>query len=187
MDNLTNEQLVTQYHKGDERAFAELVQRTLGLVYGICLRYLQNRSDAEDASQETFVKIWSNVKKFSVDRNFETWAAHIAKNTCLDVLRKKKIIPFSAFINASGDNILAEVLPSNQPEPGQLTDRSLMARILNAAIHTLPPRHQKVLFLYYADGLNFREIAEHLKQPLHTIKSRHRRAVISLKKLIKEN
>jgi RNA polymerase sigma-70 factor (ECF subfamily) len=187
MDHDTNEQLAVRAANGDEPAFAELVKRNLSLVYGICLRYLRHQADAEDITQDVFVKVWKNLQKFDAQKNFQAWAAQIARNACLDLLRKKKTIPFSAFAADSGDNFLADVFASSEPQPAELANRSIMSRVLAAGVKTLPARYQKVLLMYYMDGLNFREIAEQLKEPLHTIKSRHRRAIISLKKIIKEN
>ena len=187
MDNDTNEQLAIRAAAGDESAFAELVKRNLSLVCSICLRYLRHQSDAEDTTQDVFAKVWNNLKKFDAEKNFQAWIGQIARNASLDLLRKKKTIPFSAFVAESGDNFLADIFVSTEPQPAELANRSIMSRVLAAGVKTLPARYQKVLLMYYMDGLNFREIAEHLKEPLHTIKSRHRRAIISLKKIIKEN
>ena len=76
-----------------------------------------NQSEAEDITQEVFVKIWKNIKKFDQNRSFKPWIFQIAKNTSIDFLRKKKSIPFSKFENEEGGNP-AECRPRNRNRPG---------------------------------------------------------------------
>ena len=161
-----------------------LVQRYLPVVFGLSWRYLRNKADAEDAVQEVFVKIWRNLRKFNQQKSFKTWICEIAKNTCLDMIKKKKAIPFSAFESNEGGNYLTETLATAGLSPVELAERSMLKRVFKPAIKNLPLGYQKVLNMYYWKGLNFREISETLNQPLNTIKSRHRRAVISLERLL---
>jgi len=172
---------------GNEQALETLVKRHLSLVYGSCLRYLGNQDEAEDAVQETFVKVWRNLKKIDPEKNFKAWVLEIAKNTCLDIIKKKRAVPMSAFDDENGYNYLAESLVSTDHSPSEAAEQSILGRILNSALEKLSPAYQKVLAMYYKEGLNFREISETLNEPLHTVKSRHRRAVISLRLLLMNN
>ncbi len=109
--------------------------------------------------------------KFNSKKSFKTWIFTIAKNTCIDWLKKKKTIPFSEFEDEIGKNKFNEMF---------IDQRSLADRIFG--IDKLSPKYRLVLSLYYNDNLNFREISEILGEPLNTIKSRHRRALTILRK-----
>jgi RNA polymerase sigma factor for flagellar operon FliA len=82
---------------------------------------------------------------------------------------------------------LAESLVSNDQSPSDAAEQSILKRVLSSALEKLSPAYQRVLSLYYKEGLNFREISETLNEPLHTIKSRHRRAVINLRLILDKN
>jgi RNA polymerase sigma-70 factor (ECF subfamily) len=191
MENITitipDNELILLAKAGNEQAFETLVRRHLSVVYGSCLRYLVDQDEAEDAVQETFVKVWRNLKKIDPQKNFKAWVLEIAKNTCLDILKKKQAVPMSAFENEDGYNYLAESLVSSDRSPAETADQSILSRILNSALEKLSPAYQKVLAMYYKEGLNFREISETLNEPLHTVKSRHRRAVIGLRSILMDN
>jgi RNA polymerase sigma-70 factor, ECF subfamily len=180
-------ELILLAQTGNDAAFEQLVQANINLVYGICMRYLGNPEEAEDAVQESFLKIWKNLWKVDIKRNFRVWAAEIAKNTCLDILRRQRTVPLSSFENDNGENYLENTIESAIESPAQSAERSLLRRLLGMATARLSPAYQKVLALYYQEGLNFREIAEKLGEPLHTIKSRHRRAVMNLRLILAKN
>jgi len=207
MDNRPDRQLIADYLKGDEKSLEILIKRYLRPIYGFVCRYVGNSGDAEDITQDIFIKVWRNLKKFNPKKNlapyrtdsasvatsakeagsgsgFKTWIFSIAKNTCIDFHRKKKAIPFSRFEDEKGENILTKTLFSSAPLPDELSERRSVAQILQSAVEKLLPKYRLVLSLRYSDNLNFREIAERLKEPLDTVKSRHRRALIILKKLL---
>lgn len=177
-------QLVIDYRAGDHDALEILIQRYLKPVYHFMYRMVGTIHDAEDMTQETFVKAWKNLKRFDTRKNFKTWLFRIAKNTALDFLKRKKAIPFSAFENAEGENVLANTIADPEPLPSVVFDRTDLALVLVSVLAKLPPMYRAVLTLRYNEQLNFREIAEVLDEPLHTIKSRHRRACMMLKELL---
>jgi RNA polymerase sigma-70 factor (ECF subfamily) len=181
---MENNELILLAKAGNDNALETLVSRHLSVVYGACLQYLKDSDEAEDAAQETFVKVWRNLKNIDSQKNFKAWIMEIAKNTCLDILKKKKTVPISAFEDENGFNYLAESIPSTSLSPSDLAEHSILSRILNTALEKLSPAYRLVLSLYYKEGLNFREISETLNKPLHTVKSQHRRAVISLRTLL---
>ncbi len=178
--------LIKEAQSGNPDSLKALVQNYLPLVYSISFRYLQNNTDAEDATQETFVKVWKHLDRFELDKSLQAWITQIAKNTCLDILKKKKVIPFSSFETENGENYLEQTFASTDVSPHALAEQSSDYSLLDQAIKKLKPAYQKVLSLYYFKGLNFREISESLNEPLHTVKSRHRRALVSLKQLFQE-
>ncbi|MDP3784513.1 MAG: sigma-70 family RNA polymerase sigma factor [bacterium] len=179
-----DEQLIADYLNGDEKSLELLVQNYLKPIYSFVYRYVGDGQDAEDVTQEIFIKIWRHIKRFDQNKSFKTWIFSIAKNTAIDFLKKKKAIPFSAFGNEEGEDAFTETLADPSPLPQELLEKAGMAQILTSAMDKLSPKYRMVLFLRYNDHFNFREIAESLGEPLHTIKSRHRRALIKLKEFL---
>jgi len=180
----SDEKLISDYLAGDEKSLEILIKRYLKPIYSFVYRYADAGQDSEDIAQEVFVKVWRNLKKFNQNKKFKTWIFSIAKNTAIDFLKKKKTIPFSEFENEKGENMFTETLADLSPLPNEILERAEMARILNSAMEKLSLEYRVVLFLRYNDHFNFREIAESLAESLNTIKSRHRRALIQLKKLL---
>lgn len=166
--NRTDEQLVADYLGGDEKSLETLFRRWLKPIYSFSYRYTNANKDAEDIAQDVFVKTWKNLKKFDRNRKFKTWIFQIAKNTCIDWQRKKKSLPLYS----------AENIKDPAPSPAPVSES------LDKILERLSPKYRMVLFLRYNDHFTFREIAESLGEPLNTIKSRHRRALIILKKLL---
>jgi RNA polymerase sigma-70 factor (ECF subfamily) len=86
-----DEKLVEAYLKGDKRALEILIKRYLKAIYNFAYKYV-GKEEAEDVTQEVFLKMWRNLKKFKKEKNFQSWLWTIARNTCFDFLRKKKKI-----------------------------------------------------------------------------------------------
>ena len=183
--NRSDQQLVSDYLSGDEKSLEVLFGRYLKPIYSFTYRYIGGGQDAEDVTQEAFVKAWRNLKKFDQQKSFKTWIFSIAKNAALDFLKKKKAIPFSEFENEDGENALTETLADSSPLPQELLEKADIVKILNAAIEKLSPKYRMVLFLRYNDHFTFREIAEIFGESLNTIKSRHQRAILILRKMLK--
>ena len=186
MTNNNDEILTRKYLQGDEKSLEVLILTYLKPIYSFVYRYVGNGQDAEDITQEVFVRVWRNLKKFDQNKSFKTWIFSIAKNASLDFLKKKKAIPFSEFEREDGGNIIIDTLADPSPLPPELLEKAGMARMLNEAMEKLSPQYRMVLFLRYNDHFNFREIAESLNEPLNTVKSRHRRALVMLRGLIQE-
>jgi len=172
-----DKELIEKYLKGDEKALEFLISKYLKPLYSFIFGYVQNQQDAEDLTQEIFLKMWRNLKKFKKGKSFKSWLFKIAKNTCFDFLRKKK---GNLALNLENLDILADFAPSLIEE----VEKENLIEKIKKEIEKLPSKMQKVLDLYYNFGLNFREISEVLGEPVNTIKSRHRRAIYRLKKSI---
>jgi RNA polymerase sigma-70 factor (ECF subfamily) len=183
----SDEKLIASYLTGDEKSLETLIKRYLKPIYSFVYRYIGNSQEAEDITQEVFIKTWRNLKKFDQKKKFKTWIFSIAKNASIDFLKKKKTIPFSEFENGEGRNVFLEKFVDTVPLPNELFEQVNIARILTLAIEKLLPKYRMVLFLRYNDHFTFREIAEVLEEPLNTVKSRHRRALTQLKKLLEES
>ncbi len=176
--------MISQYLAGDLESLEILIQKYLKSIYGFVYRYIGNPADAEDVTQEVFFKVWKSFKKFDQKRNFKTWLYSIAKNASIDYLRKKKNIPLSKFENEEGDNSIADNLADLAPLAPELFDRENLAEELNQAMEKLSSACREVIYLHYHDELDLAEIAEILGESVNTTKSRHRRALVELRKII---
>lgn len=184
MQDHSDLQLIVDYLKGDEKSLEIMIGRYLKPIYSFIYRYVGNAQDAEDITQETFVKVWKNFHKFNPNKSFKNWIFSIAKNSCIDFLKKKKTIPFSEFDTGDGGNIITDTLTDSSSLPQELLEKVDIAKTLNLAMEKISPKYRMILFLRYNDHFTFREIAESLGEPLNTVKSRHRRALVKLKELL---
>lgn len=184
MEELDERQLIIAYLQGGKReALDFLIKIYLKPVYNFILRLLGSIKDAEDLTQETFLKMWKNLKRFDQTKDFKPWLYQIAKNTCLDYFKRKKEIVFSELSLADNEIFTGEEMAEfNYSFLNESIDQEIKAEQINKALEELPVIYRVVLILYYYQQLNFREISEILEESLNTIKSRHRRAVIMLKK-----
>lgn len=170
---------------GDHQAFAVLVERYVSAIYKFSYRYVRNGPDAEDIAQETFLRVWKNLKQFDTSKNFRTWIYAIAKNASLDLLKKKKPMPFSQIGDEDDaiDAVLSAYVAVNDMSDDAF-DRGLLKKNFDGALAKLPSHYRDVMVLRYTDNLKFREIAERLHEPIDTVKSRHRRGLALLRDLV---
>ena len=183
----TDQNLIAEYLKGDETAFEALIKRYLNLIYGYAFRFVKDQQTAEDITQDVFLKIWKNVKKVDKNKSFKAWIYTIAKNTALDFIKKKKAVPFSKFENELGQNMLVDKLADPSHLPDKIAEMSWNKNMFVEALKNLSFEYQLVLSLYYYQYLNFKEIAQVLGESVNTIKSRHRRGLVLLRKVIGDN
>ncbi|MFA5360243.1 MAG: sigma-70 family RNA polymerase sigma factor [Patescibacteria group bacterium] len=185
MNNYSDEQLVEAYLKGNKESLNILIRRYLTPVFNYVLSFVKENNIAEDLTQEVFVKIWKKIKKFDNKYKFKSWLYIIAKNTCLDYLKKNRSINFSE-LNLVDDNLLFEnLLKENSASPQIEFEIAQEDIVLNDAVDKLPEKYRETVKLHFQGGYNFREIAEILKISIETVKSRNRRALIWLRKFIK--
>jgi len=173
MKELSDNEIVKQYLAGDEAALEVLIRRYLKQIYSFVYKNVGDIDAAEDIAQETFVKMWKNLKKFDKQKIFKSWIFTIAKNASIDFLRKKKTIPFS---------FVEEFLFEKSDFIKEIEQKNILANF-KVAIKNLSFSYQAVILLKQESGLTFREIASQLGEPLNTIKSRYRRALIALRGL----
>ena len=174
----TDSQLIMQYLKGDGKSLEILVTRYLKPIYSFSYKNVGDIAQAEDITQEVFVKVWKNLKRFDQKKDFKPWIFQIAKNTSIDYLRKKKTIPFSKFENENGQNFLTDNLQAKDKNLVEtISDRTMF----DAILAQLDEKEQKIINLRHKDGLSFRQISDLLKEPINTIKSRYRRIMTNIK------
>ena len=178
-----DEELVSNTILEVEGAFDELVHRYTTPIYNFAYRLTGNIEYAEDITQETFIKVWKNIKKYKSEYAFKSWIFTIARNTTTDFLRKKKSILFSNLDTPEGSSF-----ESNIKDEEILPLESLMkledTEYLNNTLKKLPTDYQSVLLFHYQNDLTFEEISKIMNRPLNTVKSWHRRALIKLREIL---
>lgn len=182
--------------KGEQKALETLIAKYLKPVYGFVFRYVGNAAEAEDIVQEVFLRAWRNIKKFNPrksrftnlherhQKSFKTWLFSIARNASLDFLKKKKTALFSDFDNEDTGNVIVDSLADPAPLASDIFERKDLADVLESALGRLSPNFRSVIILHHDSGLTFQEIADISGEPLNTVKSRYRRALINLRGII---
>ena len=168
---------------GDRAAFAGLYERTSGHLFAVVLRIQRDRALAEDLLQEVYVSVWKSAAGFDAARSQPlTWLTHIARHRTIDSLRRTATQPRTESLHGDDDSDNpVDRLPSDTPGPLDLLGQASDARELSQCMDRLsPPQRQSVALAFY-DGLSHAEVAEHLHQPLGTVKSWLRRALQTLK------
>lgn len=184
MSEISDEKLVEQYLKGDEGALAFLVHKYTSPIYNFVAQIVGRGQNAEDITQEAFIKAWKSLKKFDVSKKFKTWLFRIAKNTAIDYLRKRKIVVVDLNISEDDDEAGIETLADPSVLPFESLILQEQAKVVQKAVDELPEIYRAVLNLYYQEQLSLPEIAEVFNESVDTVKSRHRRALLKLKKLL---
>jgi RNA polymerase sigma-70 factor (ECF subfamily) len=172
---------------GDRAAFATVYRTTSAHLFGVILRIQPDRTQAEDILQDVFVNIWRNAQSFDARRSQPlTWLTSIARHRAIDALRRRASEPATVSRHAASsdgeDEIdLLAALPSEGPGPAELLAGAAEARGVSQCVGELSAEQQQCLALAYYQGLSHSEVAEHLAQPLGTVKSWVRRALMALK------
>jgi len=179
LENNSDEQLISNYLKGDKKSLEILILRYLKPIYSFVYQYVRNTTDAEDLTQEIFVKIWKNLKRFKKEKKFKPWLFAIAKNACFDFLRKRKK---NSVLNLESISQLIDYSPS----PDEFLENKFLKEKIEKIIKKLSEKTKEVLNLYYYQGFTFKEIAEIFNESINTIKSRHLRAIAIIKKLLED-
>ena len=177
----TDAELIQATINGDAGAFSVLVGRYSRDVYGFVFFMAKDKSDAEDITQETFVKVWKNLKKFKQDQRFKSWLLTIARNTTIDYIRKRRHAVFSDFDDEEGANAIVETLADEERLADEIASTAESAEQTAEAVSKLTDIYRSVLALRYEGGMSFEEISKILKKPTNTVKSQHRRALIALR------
>jgi RNA polymerase sigma-70 factor (ECF subfamily) len=186
-------QLLARAGLGDRRAFAELYDKTSGYLFGVVLRIQRDRAVAEELLQEIYVTLWRSAAGFDAARSQPlTWLTHIARNRAIDSLRRAETQPRALSLvgggGSDGDDDgedaqrrAIEALPDDAAGPLELLRQASDARQLGHCMEHLSAAQRQSVALAFYDGLSHAEVAERLHQPLGTVKSWVRRALLALK------
>lgn len=179
---MTDEQLLTAYVAGDRDAFAELVQRYQRELFHFLVRFLADRSAADDVFQETFLQVHNSARQFEADRHFRPWLFTIAANKARDFLRsrnRRRMAPLSAMINPSGEDSgeFVDLIQSLELGPDSKIEAEEVQQRVQQTIDRLPENLKEIILLAYFHQFPYKQISEMLDIPLGTVKSRLHSAV----------
>ena len=186
--DMSDESLTEDCLKGNDTALVLLIDRYTPIAYNYVRRLCGNDEEASDITQDSIIKMWRNIGSFKKEKgSFKTWIWKIIRNTTFDALRKRPHanIAFSAFDKEEG-NAITDNLASEGPLQNEMFAHAEDVATLEIAMQKLSPQARDVLLLRYQEGLTFEEIGTTLNKPLNTVKSRHHRAIKSLKDIIGE-
>lgn len=172
MDGSDVQQWIQSARNGDEAAFGELVQMYYQKAYGLIFSMVGNAEEARDLTQETWVKVWRNLKHYREEAGFFTWLYRIARNTALDHLRRKSRTP--AFLTRRQDeetSFIADI-PDETRRPDREAENDELQEHFNAALAKLATEHRTALYLREVEGLSYREIARVMRCRQGTVMSR---------------
>ena len=173
-----NRSLVEQCRNGDISSFEKLFYLLKDDVYNVSFRILGSHQDAEDITQEAFVKIWINLKNFKMESSIRTWVYRITVNLCYDFLKRRGRIPLAEEPIES-----FKKLPSDENPLLLLTEKELREKV-EETFKMLSPDYRLILTLKELEGLPYKEIAEILDCSVDAAKMKAHRARVEFKRII---
>lgn len=185
MHNFNDQKHITKIINGNTKAFEVLVNQYKNMVYSIALKMMQNKEEAEEVAQDSFIKVFKSISKFKGDAKFSTWLYRITYNTCLDRIKKNKKFennyPIDSVVNIQidDDNAFDQLVQEDQQ------------KLINKRMSLLKKEEQLILTLYYYEELSLQEISEVLNKNYNQVRvnlhrSRKKLATLLNKSLIPE-
>jgi len=173
VNNLEPE-VLSQVHQGNQEAFTQLVETYQRPVYNLCYRMLGDPDEAEDAAQETFLRVYKNIKHYDHKRPFSTWLLSIAAHLCIDQLRKRRMV----FVSMDGTPYLDP--PDGLPGPETSFYIKEDQKRVQALLKTLSPSDRAAVIMYYWYDFSYEEISHSLALTVSAVKSRLHRARLTM-------
>jgi RNA polymerase sigma factor (sigma-70 family) len=168
--------LVEEAKKGNEKAFASLLNRYRDSIYYMLLKMVNNPSDAEDLTIEAFGKAFRNLDSYAPKFAFSTWLFKIATNNCVDFIRKKQLSPTP--LDSLQDNLenITINIQSDLPDPEESLINHQKIAALKDIVNQLKPRYKSLIELRYYKEYSYEEISSELNLPIGTVKAQLFRA-----------
>jgi RNA polymerase sigma-70 factor (ECF subfamily) len=170
---------------GERAAFATLYEQTSAHLLGVVMRIQRDRALAEDILQEVFVNVWRAAQSFDAAQSQPlTWLTSVARNRTIDSLRRAHVQPqlkTNVSTNDDEETDVYDTVADDAPGPLDLLSRASESRALAMCMEVLSPQQRQSVALAFFDGLSHAEVAESMREPLGTVKSWVRRALMSLK------
>lgn len=174
---LADQAALARMARGDQSALAELYDRHARRVFSLAVRILREHADAEDVVQEVFTQVWVQAGRYDAGRGaVAAWMLMMARSRAIDRLRSRQARPEAAAESHAAENVPAAATPQDL----DLLSTEQVAHLRNA-LNELPAAQRVALELAYYEGLTHAEIAARLAEPLGTVKTRIRQAVIKLR------
>ena len=182
MTNKNDQLNINKVINGNSNAFANLVDNYKNMVFSLAFKMTKNREEAEEVSQDTFIKAYKNLKNFKGDSKFSTWLYRIAYHACLDNLKKNKKHNTSFEINEVTFNQIKSV-----EDTLQTIERKERAQILDDCLLQLQDDERSLIWMFYYEELSLKEIIEVTSMSEANIKVKLHRARKKLLTIVKEN
>ncbi|MBD0383904.1 RNA polymerase sigma factor SigW [Paenibacillus sedimenti] len=185
--NFVEARLAKLARNGDRNAFAELVELYKDKIFHLAYRMLNNKQEAEDAVQETFLRVYTNLHRYDENQKFSTWIFRIGTNLCIDKLRRRKnTYSLDAEMPDGEGNDYYAMLPSHEDTPEKQVIVSETQEQIREAIETLPEKYKSVVVLRYLHDMSLQEIGDVLQMPVTTVKTRVHRGREYLRKRLEQ-
>jgi RNA polymerase sigma-70 factor (ECF subfamily) len=185
----SDESLMLRYRDGDVRAFEVLVTRHRKPVFNFILRFVRDTAQAEDVTQETFLRLVKGADAYERQAKFTTWLYTIARNLCVDAARRgkhRKAASLDAPIDEDAGASLLDLVPDGQAGVDRQAQSRELGLRLRQAIESLPDEQREIFLLREVADLQFNEIAAVVGCPENTVKSRMRYALEKLREALEE-
>lgn len=179
-----DERLISLIAQLQTEALDQLYERYNRPIFSLVLMIVGDRATAEEITLDVFMRVWQKAGSYRVDQaRVSTWLTHIARHHAIDVLRRRAVRPDQYALSL--DEITPGV-PFRAQDPGELAEHSLQRERIRAAIARLPADQKQALTLAYFGGYTQTQIAEALKQPLGTVKTRIKLAMQKLRNFLRD-
>jgi RNA polymerase sigma-70 factor (ECF subfamily) len=184
---VTDGVLAQQTLAGDQEAFEKLVQRYSGSLFTFICRFSNDYDAASDLLQQVLIQLYVSLPHLRTGEPLKAWLFRVARNRCLDELRRKRTVHFSELQTPNEEEGLSPlaILPDTSPLPEEVAERHDLQQLLQGAINQLPLKFRAVVLLRYAGQLSFSEIARTLEMPKPTAKTYFQRAKPLLRTALK--
>ena len=173
---LDAESLLERCRKGDNLAWEAFVRRYQSRVYAVAWHYMRNAEDARDTAQEIFIRLYERLDTFRDEEAFLPWMLRLARNACIDALRRRKARPPATDVTVDD----AIQIPAADPTPEERSESRSSRDLLYRALDRLSESDREILLLKEIQGLKVEQISSLLGIPTGTVKSRCNRARIEL-------
>jgi RNA polymerase sigma-70 factor (ECF subfamily) len=184
MKKINDTYILDHFKNGDTSVFKDIVIAYQDSIYNLCVYMIGDPTNAEDVTQEVFLKAYQKLKSFTPNATIYTWLYRIAVNTCIDYKRKTSFE--SIFKHQYSEDIIENEIATPSESKEETTDSEQLGFALKRAINKLSEKLKAVVILYEMDGLSYEEIAEALDISIGTVKSRLSRARKELKRYMKK-
>ena len=182
MNKAEDRLLIERLKKGQKETFRELVEKYKKPLYYYCFRLCRNHADAEDLSQEVFIKVYQRIEQFREEAKIQTWIYRIASNAFIDKKRRKVFLisETDRFDAESQSNTIEIHSQENDIKPDRQAESSLIQKHIDMAMQKLSEKEKTAFILKHYEGLAIKEIAAIFKTSDGTVKSHLFRAIQKL-------
>ncbi|MCF8462164.1 MAG: sigma-70 family RNA polymerase sigma factor [Flavobacteriales bacterium] len=174
---------------GDQKAYAQLMDRYRDSIYFMLLKMVNNRDDADDLTIEAFGKAFNKLHQYTPNYAFSTWLFKIASNNCIDFIRKKKknLLSLDKPFEGNDGGVMTMDVPSGTLDPEETYIREQKKILMHGVVEKLKPRYRTLVELRYFKEYSYEEIAQELDLPLGTVKAQLFRAREFLYNILKNS